>query len=75
MPAYSRETEVKTAFKSLLEQGLEQAVIQDFCKLFDVLMSAPKEQHEAAMKRFAEGINKLAMNEEVVAKFIRGEYY
>jgi hypothetical protein len=40
-----------------------------------VLMSAPKDQHEAAMKRFAEGINKLAMNEEVVAKFIRGEYY
>jgi len=52
-------------FNDLLQQGLEQAVVQHVCKLFDVLMSA-KEGDKEACEHFVNGVNKLARTEQLV---------
>lgn len=70
MPAYSRPTEDMSAnFKDLLESGLEQAVQQHFCKLFDVLMSA-SDRENSAVDRFEAGLKKLARMEAIAGVMI-----
>ena len=54
-------------FKTLLEQGLEQAVQQQFCQLFAVLMVRPDKQ---ALDRFKAGLDKLAQTEQTVGVLI-----
>jgi len=68
MPAHCADTENMSAnFNDLLEQGLEQAVVQQVCKLFSVLVTEP--QGQEAMDRFVAGINKLAATEQCVAEY------
>jgi hypothetical protein len=56
--------------KELMERSLEHAVQQHFCQLFQVLMVDPS---EPGMKRFAKGLNKLAVTEAMVGTMIQEE--
>ena len=53
-----------------LEDVLQAAVQQNFCKMFDVLMSDPTPQ---GLERFKKGLRNLARMEEAVADIFEKE--
>jgi hypothetical protein len=60
------------SFKDLLQQGLDQAVQQHVCRLFDVLMSAPSNQRKEAIERFEAGLDKLDDMETAARSSLQG---
>jgi hypothetical protein len=52
----------------LLEEALEHAVREHFCKLFNVLMTDASEQ---STERFRAGIRRLAETEKLVSDMIK----
>ena len=53
-----------------LEDVLQAAVQQNFCKMFDVLMSDPTDK---GLERFKKGLHNLAEMEHAVAEIIEKE--
>jgi hypothetical protein len=53
-----------------LDEVLQAAVRQNFCKMFDVLMSDPTDK---GLERFRKGLTNLAKMEDAVARIIEQE--